>query len=219
MQLTEINSSTYVELKRSVSGFYYKFNQNVLRFYMYKIFDYDYLIESVVNFDHFEDYYKHHVENKRFLIDSKIEEMYNEAVRKNMNPTKQLVESCLIVRLGNIFNGIHNENNIIKTLQNLDNNIICDKASRSTDLDFKIDAFITIPMINTVGIQIKPNSFNSYAKGNEDEKHKEFFEKTGTKVHYIFYKDNGNVIVDGSEIPLIDKEKLLEKIKKILLRF
>lgn len=212
----DINGSTYVELKRSVSGFYQKFNTQVLRFYMYKIFNYDLLISSVDRFDTFEDYYDFHTRYRQDLIEESLEKMYDEALRKGLNPTRESVETCLIVRLGNIYHGIYVENKIISTTQQLADWLVCEKAERQIDLDYKIDAFISIPAINVIGIQIKPISFLSYAKGSEDESHKKFYDKTGTKVYYCFYKDEDTIVLDGTEIKLYNRELYIEKLTELL---
>lgn len=216
-QTIEINQSSYELLKRQVSGFYGRFNQGVLRFHMNKIFDYDSLIETPKQFPTFKEYYDYHTYHKQDVIEEHVAQMLAEAIRKNLNPTPELVRNCLIVRLGNIYNGMVMEDKVLVTLQTVADWIFCQKVSTDIDMNYKVDAVVEIPGVDRFAIQIKPISFLSYDKGSEKVHHERYEKEFGTKVFYCFYKGSNTIVLNNVEISM-SNTKLLEKtIEKIML--
>jgi hypothetical protein len=213
----EINQTEYESLKRSVSGFYFKFNQNVLRYHMNKIFYYEGLLETAKSFNNFKEYYYHHTNEKSELIERHVELMLEEANRKGLNPTEDLVRACLIVRLGNIYNGMFTENKIIEAFKNISDWIICTRTDKEIDMHYKVDAVIEIKGIDKFAIQIKPISFLSYDKGSELKNHKRYEKEFNTKVFYCFYKDKNTIVLNNSEVKLSNPNDISNLIEKILL--
>lgn len=211
-----VNQITYEALKKSVQGFYYKFNTNILKWHIHKIFDYDYLLETAKDFKNFEEFYNFHTKNKQDLIDKHCKQMFDEAKRKGLNPTEHLIKSCFIVRLGNIYNGIFTENKILEAFSNLTPYIICTKTSKEIDTEYKVDAVIELLGVGKLAIQIKPYSFTKYDKGSELKYHNRFTLDFGPEVYYVLYKDKETIIFNNVEIRLSDKKKIIEQIEKIL---
>ena len=217
MQKIEVNQETYESLKRSVRGFYYKYNTQVQRWYITKIFNYNGLLESAKYFDNFEDYFKHHTKGKEKLMVQYFNKMYDEARQKGLNPTPELVQYCLIVRLGNIYNGMYNENKVLKTFNNLAPYITCTETSKKIDIDYKVDGIVELKNVNKIGIQIKPITFLKYDKGGELRYHSKFTKKFGYKVHYVFYKDRYTIMFNNKEIKLENKKEIIKQLEKIMI--
>lgn len=212
----KVNKLTFDQLKRKHMGFYVRFNTEVTKFHIHKIFDYDYLLESAKDFDNFVDFYYHHTFNKHELINEHLEQMYEEALRKGMKLNKEWVEELLIVRLGNAYSGNYIEHQIIKVFSNLAPYIICEKTSKDVDMNYKVDAIIEFSGLDSLAIQIKPYSFTKYDNGSELPYHKRFEKEMGPKVHYVFYKDKDTIVFDESLIKLSEKDRIARKIEKLL---
>lgn len=211
-----MNQSTYESYKRQVRGFYWKFNTQVLRFHMYKIFDYETLLNTAKDFETFEGFYEFHTKNRQEVINEHLDLMFNEAENKQLNPTKELVEKCLIVRLGNIYNGMYIENKILEVFNNLTDYITCEKTDKEIDMHYKVDAIIELVGVDKFSIQIKPFTFTKYDNGSELSCHERFNIEFGMKVVYLFYKDRNTIIFNGNEIKMNNKNRIIEQIEKIL---
>lgn len=213
-----INQEIYEELKSEVSGFYYKFNTQVQRFYIHKLFKYEDLINTAKDFDNFEDFYNFHTENKLEEIIKTCKKMYEESISKNIEgTTMDKVEKCLIVRLGNIYNGIYTENIILNTLSNLTEYIICEKSTKDTDMNYKVDGVLEIIGLGKIAFQIKPNSFTKYDNGSELRYHNEFKNKFGIKVFYIYYLDKEKIKINNKILKLDNKNDIIEQIEYLLI--
>jgi hypothetical protein len=212
-----INYKEYQKMKILVSGLYWKFNENILKWYMSKIFNYEQLMESSLEYESFEDYYNTHTKGKEDLIEKYVEEMWKEANKKGLNITKEKVKFCLIVRMGNIYTGMKRENNILDMLTNLSPYIICNKAGKFIDTRYKIDCIVEYQGIDKAGFQIKPISFLSYDKGSENKYHLLFEKDFKMKAHYIFYKGDNIVIIGGKEFLIKEnKNEIIKQLEKIL---
>lgn len=216
LHLQPINQSIYEQLKRKVTGYYFKFNTQVLRFHMNKMFNYEYLLETAKDFENFEQFYNFHTEKKQDIIDQHIKQMYYEANNKGLNTSVELVKKCIIVRLGNIYNGMYTENLILKTFSTLNDFIICEKTPKEIDTLYKVDAVIELVSVDRLAIQIKPYSFTKYDKGSELQYHNRYTLEFGPSVYYVFYKDKNTIIFNGEEIKLSDYNKIIEQIVNIL---
>lgn len=213
----EVNQTTYETMKREVSGFYHKFNQQVLRWHMSKIFNYEDLLESAKGFDNFSEFFNFHTSKKENIINKHIKQMYNEANSKGLNPTEDLVKKCLIVRLGNVYNGMFTENKILTVFNTLAPYISCTKTDKDIDTYYKVDGIIELIGIDRLAIQIKPSSFLKYDNGSELQYHSLFEKEFGTKVYYVLYKNKNEVLFNGNSIKLNEPEKIIEQIEKLLI--
>lgn len=212
-----MNEEKYRKLKMEVRGLYFKFNTEVLKYHMNKIFDYEYLLETAKAFSSFEKFYDFHTESKKELIDFHVEKMVREAHIKKISINESLVRSCVIVRLGNIYTGMFVENKILETFNSLSDFVTCTKTEKEIDIHYKVDGIIELVAIDKFAIQIKPISFLSYDKGSEKDAHKRFELEFGPRVYYVFYKNNNTIVLDGETINLNNKNKIVEKIENILM--
>lgn len=212
-----MNEDKYIILKREIQGFYFKFNTEVLRFHMNKIFDYEYLLETAKSFSSFEKFYNFHTQSKKELIDYHVEKMVGEAHIKKISCNETMVRSCLMVRLGNVYTGMWIENKILETFNSLSNYITCNKTEKEIDILYKVDGVVELVSIDKFAIQIKPISFLRYDKGSEKDAHKRFELEFGPKVYYVFYKNKNTIVLDGETIDLNNKNKIVEKIENILM--
>jgi hypothetical protein len=212
----EVNQTTYENLKRQVSGFYFKFNTNVLKYHMNKIWDYEYLLETSKHFTTFTEFYRFHTEGKWEVMNQRIDMMLHEARNKGLNPTRDLVKSCLIVRLGNVYNGMFTENKILNTFSTLSPYITCKKTEKEVDMLYKVDGIVEVVGIDKLAIQIKPISFLSYDKGSELPFHQRFEMEFGPAVYYVLYKNKNLIQFNNVEIRLDEKEKIIEQIEQLL---
>lgn len=211
-----MDQKEYEQLKRSVSGYYSKFNTQVLKWYMNKIFDYTYLLESANEFKTFEEYYNFHTKNKGEVISSYVEEMLKEAESKVPGTTRGLIETCIKVRLGNIYTGMVIETKIIDSFNNLNDWISCTKTEKEIDMNYKVDAIVQVAGISEIAIQIKPISFTHYGLGTELTYHQQFEKEFGTKVFYVFYKDLNNILFNGNNVELNDVEKIVQILENLI---
>lgn len=211
-----ITQAVYEEYKKNVQGFYFKFNETVLKWHISKIFSYEFLLESAKDFDNFTEFYSFHTDEKRFLIDNHVEKMVEESRRKGLEANEDLVKKCLIVRLGNIYNGMWIENRILETFDNLSPYITCKKTEKEIDILYKVDGIVQLIGLDELSIQIKPASFKLYDKGSELQYHERFTLEFGPKVFYVLYKDRNKIIFNDMEIELTNKKKIIEQIEKIL---
>lgn len=215
----KIDQELYKKYKKEVRGFYMKFNSQVLKYYIHKLFDYDYLLKSVTRFDNFEKFYYFHIKGKTDKLKEYIIQMLRECERKNIRATEELVIKCFIVRMGNIYNGIYTEHKILTTFSNLAPYIICTKTTDEVDMDYKVDAVIELSGIDKMAIQIKPISFLKYGADSELRFHKKFEKEYETKVYYVFY-DNENfesITFNRHKFNLDDTDKISEYIENILI--
>lgn len=214
-----MNQKEYEIMKRSVSGFYHKFNQQVLKWNMSKMFHYETLLETAKDFDNFEDFYNHQTKGKEGKIKSIINNMLLFNKDKFTGLTYELIEKCVIVRLGNIYNGMYIENKIIETFKDLSDYISCEKTDKEIDTSFKVDAIVKIEGINQIAIQIKPISFVKYDKGSERNAHKQFTLEYDTQVFYVFYRDRENIVFNGTDVKLNNKGKIIEILENMVYNF
>jgi hypothetical protein len=212
----EVTQTTYETLKKRVQGFYWKFNENVLKWHMNKMFDYEYLLETAKEYETFTEFYNFHTSKKQEIIDEHVEQMFDEATRKGLNPTKELVKNCVVVRLGNVYTGMSTENKIINTFSTLAPYITCEKTAKEIDTQYKVDGIIELQGIDKLAIQIKPISFTKYDKGSEKQNHERFKIEFGPRVYYVFYKDKNNISFNGKDIRLDNKNEIINQIEKIL---
>lgn len=208
-----MNQQEYLALKKKHEGTYFKFNQQVLRWHLNKIFRYEYLLESAHLFDSFEKFFAYHTKDREGKISEVVGNMYQEAVKKGIFISKQGCEECLYVRMGNVYTGVYTEHQILKVLNNLSEDFTCEKANKETDTKFKVDAVITFSIIGQLAIQIKPISYLNYEKGEELEFHREYEEKNGVKVMYLYYKDPETILFNDEEMKLTEVEKIMEQIQ------
>lgn len=211
-----MNQTTYEQLKKQVQGFYFKFNTDVLRFHMNKIWDYEFLLQTASEFPTFTEFYKYHTKDKWEIISQHIDLMWHEAQRKGLKCNRETVQNCLTVRLGNVYNGMSTEHNIISTFQNLSPYISCEKTTKEVDMLYKVDGIVELAGVDKLAIQIKPISFLTYDKGSELQYHQRFKIEYGPTVYYVLYKGKSVIIFNGVEIRLGDKEKIIEQIETIL---
>jgi len=212
----KVNQTVYENLKREVQGFYWKFNESVLKWHITKIFTYETLLESAKDFNNFTDFYDFHVKNKSFLIESHIVKMVEESNNKGLLTNSHQVRACLVVRMGNIYNGMWIENKILNTFNNLAPYITCIKTEKEVDILYKVDGIVELAGLDRLSIQIKPVSFKNYDNGSELQFHKRFTEEFGPQVFYVFYKDKNTIIFNNVEIKLTDNFKIIKQIENIL---
>lgn len=211
-----IDEKLFREWKAKHRGFYQDFNTKITKYYLSKMFDYNYLIETAKDYNSFEKFYNYHTNSKQNLIENTVEKMYDEAVNKGFKLEKEWAYECLVVRLGNCWYGNNIEDRILKTISFASPYITCKKTEPEIDKNYKVDGIVEIVGIDRLAIQIKPLTFTYYDKGSELEYHKMFENEFGPKVYYLFYKENGNIIFNNVEIKLVDKEKIIEQIEKLL---
>lgn len=212
----KINQTTYEQLKRKHQGFYMKFNQEIIKWHLNKIFNYEYLLETAKDHSNFTEFYYFHTKNKQDLIEAHLEQMYSEALRKGMALDKDWVFECLVVRLGNAYNGMFTEHKILETFSNLTHYITCKKTAKEIDMLYKVDGVVELIGIDKLAIQIKPISFMSYDKGSELQFHSKFTSEFGPEVYYILYKNKNVIVFNGVELKLDNKDKIIEQIENIL---
>lgn len=212
-----INQEIYEQYKKEVQGYYYKFNTEVLRFHMYKIFDYESLLKTVKNFENFEYFYNYNTKGKEEIIKEHCKQMLNEAINKKLGGTLELVKKCLIVRLGNIYNGMYTENRILEIFSNLAPYIICNKTNKDIDMEYKVDSIIELVGIGKLAIQIKPISYTKYDGISELKHHRQFKQDYGIDVYYVFYKNKDEIRFNNTDINLTDTEAIINEIENILI--
>ena len=212
----KINQTKYEQWKRKHSGFYQKFNTQIIKWHLNKMFDYEYLLDTAKDFSNFTDFYYFHSKNKKDLIELHIEKMFNEAANKGFNLEKDWVFECLVVRLGNAFNGMFIENKIINTFMDLSPYIYCTKTDKEVDILYKVDGIVELMGVDKLAIQIKPISFLSYDKGSEIPFHNRYTTEFGIEVFYVLYKDINTIVFNNVEIKLSNKDKIIKQIENIL---
>lgn len=212
-----MNQQEYLKMKRSVSGFYMKFNNKTLAHGIREIFNYNELLETAKNFKNFEEFYNYHTKDKEYLMNKIVEKMF-EIDKDNIEGiTKEKVKSCLVVRLGNIYNGKFMENKIISTFNNVQPWISCTETSVEIDINYKVDAIVTLNSIGNFAIQIKPLSFTKYDDGKELPFHKQFEIENNIKVYYVFYRDENTIYLNKDIASLYDFKKIEEIMCNIVL--
>lgn len=211
-----MNQTFYENYKREVRGFYWKFNEQVLKYHIHKIFNYDYLLATAKNFNTFAEFFEFHTAQKIDIIKEHCEEMFNEAAQKNLMPVIGIVEKCLIVRLGNIYTGMWIENKIYETFRDLASFIKVEQTPKEIDMNYKVDLVVELAGVDHIAIQIKPISFLSYDKGSELQCHKRYELEYGPKVYYVFYKDKNTIRFNGVEIKLDNKDEIIIQLENLL---
>lgn len=206
----------YEKLKRSVSGFYQKFNTTILKWHINKIFDYKYLLETAVQYETFEDYYYFHTKEKAEVISEHVNQMMDESVNKVEGTTEALIRTCILVRLGNVYHGMVMENRIIETFNRLEPWILCEKTEKEIDTNYKVDGIVTFIGIDQIAIQIKPVSFTKYDRGSEIGAHNKFTTEFGIEVYYVFYKDKDTIQFNGIDVKLNEKGKIVEILETLV---
>ncbi|HLO11580.1 MAG TPA: hypothetical protein VK190_04925 [Pseudoneobacillus sp.] len=214
--LETISEEKFKKLKKKYEGFYYKFNQNVTKWYIWKMFDYETLNDGIENFKSFKEFLKFHTKNRYEVVDYHINQMMSEANRKGLKSDYETVRDCLHLRLGNIYYGAFAEHKILTVFNNLKPWITCEKTSKEIDTNYKVDGIVTLVGIDQIAIQIKPISFSKYGLGSEEMAHKQFEKEFGMRVYYVFYEEHGVIAFHGTEIKLTDIEKIVEKIYNLV---
>jgi hypothetical protein len=203
-----MDQAEYLKLKRSVSGLYQQFNGKVLASGIREIFDYNELLNSAKEHKTFGDFFNYHTKDRTELIDIVVEKMFNQNENEFKGLTKEKVYACLVSRLGNIYNGKFMEHKIITNFNSIEDYIKCIETSVDIDINYKVDAIITVEGIGDFAIQIKPLSFKSYDKGSELPYHKQFELENNMKVYYVLYRDQDTIFFNGELVSLYDKNKI-----------
>lgn len=214
---TVINQETYFKWKQQLQGPYQRFNNEITKKYVNKIFNYGYLLESAKYYDTFEEFYAFHTLKREKLLKENLELMYQENIEKGFNYDKATVYAMFIVRIGNAYTGMAAENVYIKGLNFIDHNIECIKQQGYVDKELKVDALLKFKGYGSIALQIKPVSNLFYTKGEELEFHEEYTKSTGTKVFYLYYEPDLNTFtLDKQVLKLSEPEKIVEKLKQLM---